>query len=82
MRMAAEFHDCSTHARSPIAPKRGVDRARKRLDASHQRTLGEQLEKLRNANYHTQSERLDIRNGDRYQFVAMEAIDWVESANN
>jgi two-component system LytT family response regulator len=28
------------------------------------------------------AERLVVRNGDRYEFVSIESIDWIESANN
>lgn len=58
-----------------------IFRARQRIAALSQGTFAERLEALLNTRLQ-QPERLVVRNGDRYDFVPIESIDWIESANN
>jgi two-component system LytT family response regulator len=64
------------HFRASIA------RARQRIADQNQRSLSERLEALLTAKTPRWVERLTVRNGDRYELVAVESIDWIESANN
>jgi two-component system, LytTR family, response regulator len=58
-----------------------IERARERL-SSEPSTLIEQLEGLIGARETEWVQRLVVRNGDRYDFVQADAIEWIESANN
>jgi two-component system LytT family response regulator len=58
-----------------------IDRARQRIAATTQEILAQRLEALLHAQA-PKAERLVVRNGDRYEFVSIESIDWIESANN
>jgi len=58
-----------------------IDRARQRIAATTQAILAQRLESLLHA-HARKAERLVVRNGDRYEFVSIESIDWIESANN
>jgi len=58
-----------------------IDRARQRIAATTQEMLAQRLEALLHAQA-PKTERLVVRNGDRYEFVSIESIDWIESANN
>ena len=63
--------------------RRSVERARER-HANHTSTgpaLTQQLQALLNAN-RAWSERFVVRNTDRYEFVPVESIEWIESADN
>jgi two-component system LytT family response regulator len=59
-----------------------IERARRRISEIGQTTLSERLEALLRNQSHTWAEKLVIRNGERYEFVVSESIDWIESANN
>jgi two-component system LytT family response regulator len=58
-----------------------IGRARQRIAATTQGMLAQRLEALIHAQA-PKAERLVVRNGDRYEFVSIESIDWIESANN
>jgi two-component system LytT family response regulator len=58
-----------------------IDRARQRIAATTQEMFAQRLETLLHAQA-PKAERLVVRNGDRYEFVSIESIDWIESANN
>jgi two-component system LytT family response regulator len=59
-----------------------VDRARERIAARNQTALTRQLEALVNMRERKWPQRLVVRNGDRYDFVQLASVDWIESANN
>lgn len=59
-----------------------LERARQRLAAQTQSSFAEQLEALLTQKTQRRPERLVVRNGDRYDFVPVDSIDWIESANN
>ncbi len=59
-----------------------IERARQRLAVKNQATIASQLQKLLDASAQGWQERFVIRNGDRYEFVTVDAVDWAESANN
>ncbi len=58
-----------------------IDRARQRIAGTNQGLLAQRLEALLQTRP-PKPGRLVVRNGDRYEFVAIESIDWIESANN
>jgi two-component system LytT family response regulator len=57
-------------------------RARERLASKDFRALAERLRNLVAGGQKRWTERLVVRNNDRYDFVPVEKVDWVESANN
>ncbi len=62
--------------------KDAIGRAQQRLDARNNEKLTQQLQTLLDTNAMTWPERFVVRNRDRYEFVAVDSVDWVESANN
>jgi two-component system LytT family response regulator len=58
-----------------------IGRARQRIAATNQGLLAQRLEALLQTRA-LKPNRLVVRNGDRYEFVSIESIDWIESANN
>lgn len=62
--------------------RESIDRARQRISQVNQAVLAQRLEALLESQTHKWAERLVVRNGDRYEFVASDSIDWIESANN
>lgn len=59
-----------------------IERAQRRISEQQNSTLSEKLEALLDSQRRKWAERLVIRNGERYEFVATESVDWIESANN
>jgi two-component system, LytTR family, response regulator len=59
-----------------------IKRARERIAAEHQSSLAEQLQALLDSKKRKWPERLVVRNGERFDLVSVESIDWIESANN
>jgi two-component system LytT family response regulator len=57
-----------------------IDRARERL--SRPAELMRHLEALLEVREHEWAQKLVVRNGERFDFVPVESIDWIESANN
>jgi two-component system LytT family response regulator len=69
----------------PFEPERlalAVARARDRIASRAESTLAVRLEALLAARDASPVERLVVRSGERYELVPVEAIDWVEAANN
>lgn len=63
-----------------IRLKESIERARERL--SRPTELMRHLEALLEARGEKWTQRLVVRRGDRFDFVPVESIDWIESANN
>jgi len=63
-----------------IRLKESIERARERL--SRPAELIRHLEALLEARGEQWTHRLVVRTGDRFDFVTVESIDWIESANN
>jgi len=59
-----------------------IERARRRIDHEHQASLSQRLETLLETQERKWPERIVVRNSDRYEFVPVESIDWIESAKN
>ena len=59
-----------------------IERARRRLDAEDPTALVRQLHALIELNDRDRSERIVVRQSDRYDFVTVESIDRIESASN
>lgn len=59
-----------------------IDRARTRIAAQTDETLGERLQALLDARERRPADRLVVRSGERFEFVPLEAIDWIEAADN
>lgn len=62
--------------------RQSIERARERIHTRREGSLAEQLQALLAKKPDACPERLVVRNGDHYEFVAVEGIDWIESANN
>jgi two-component system, LytTR family, response regulator len=62
--------------------QKSIERARRRMSEGSQASLSGRLEALLRDQNHNWAARLVVRNGERYEFVASERIDWIESANN
>ena len=62
--------------------RESVERARQRMTGKTQSALAHQLNALLDAQTQKWPQRLVIRNGERFDFVPVETIDWIESANN
>lgn len=60
--------------------RESIDRARERL--ARPAELIRHLESLLEARESRWPQRLVVRNGERFDFVPVESIDWIESANN
>lgn len=61
---------------------RSIDRARSRLALNNQNLLSRHLRELLKVQEHFGPQRLVVRNGERYEFVPLDSIDWMESADN
>ena len=62
--------------------RQSIERARQRLASRNQNDLAERLQSLLAHEKPSHSDRLVVRNGERYEFVPVDSIDWIESANN
>lgn len=62
--------------------RESIERARIRISQNSQSVLSQKLEKLLEDQRHKWVDRLVVRSGERYEFVAVESIDWIEAANN
>jgi two-component system, LytTR family, response regulator len=62
--------------------RKRVNRASDRIAAQNQILLAERLQSLLDSNRQKWPERLVVRNGERFDVVPIESIDWIESANN
>lgn len=59
-----------------------IARVRERHAAKNREAITRQLQSLLQNGPKTSPERFVIRNGQRYEFVPADSVDWVESANN
>lgn len=69
----------------PFEPERlalAVARARDRIATRAEGALAARLESLLSAHREPRLERVVVRDGERYELVPVDAIDWVEAANN
>ena len=62
--------------------RRSVARARERIAAKDQSHLAAQLQSLLDSRTRKWPERIVVKEGERFEFVPVETIDWIESANN
>ncbi len=62
--------------------RRSVERARERIAGDRQSALAEQLQALLDSRARSWPERIVVRDGERFDFVPVDTIDWIESANN
>jgi two-component system LytT family response regulator len=62
--------------------RESIERARKRISHDSQALLSQRLQALLESQSRKWPERLAVRTGERYEFVPVESIDWIESANN
>jgi two-component system, LytTR family, response regulator len=60
----------------------GINRATGRIAASNNNGLADQLRALLESRQQKWPARLVVRNGERFEMVPVESIDWIESANN
>jgi two-component system LytT family response regulator len=69
----------------PFEPERlalAVARARNRIATRAESTLAARLEALLSSRREPALDRLVVRDGERYELVPVDAIDWVDAANN
>jgi two-component system, LytTR family, response regulator len=59
-----------------------IDRARDRLSSQTHEQLAEQLRALLTGREQRRVERLVVRNGERFEMVPLDTIDWIEAADN
>lgn len=62
--------------------RESIDRARMRIAQLDHDLLSQKLEMLVASQTRKWPDRIAVRNGERYEFVPVESIDWIESANN
>jgi two-component system LytT family response regulator len=62
--------------------RQSIARAREKLNMRGQEKLVEQLQSLIQARAGVAPKRLTVKNGEAYEFVEIDAVDWAESANN
>jgi two-component system LytT family response regulator len=62
--------------------RQSIQRARERVVGHKQAFLAEQLQALLDSKRPKWPERVVVRNGERFEFVPVETIDWIESADN
>jgi two-component system, LytTR family, response regulator len=61
---------------------RSVERARELIAAHRHADLAAQLQALLDARARKWPERIVVKEGERFDFVPMDSIEWIESANN
>ena len=59
-----------------------VERASQRIEEHRQADIAAQLKALLNSRSRKWAERIVVKDGERFEFVAVDSIDWVEAANN
>lgn len=62
--------------------RQSIQRARDRIVLREERSLGDKLQSLIELQGKKWPERLVVKNGERFDMVPMDRIDWIESANN
>jgi len=69
----------------PFDPERlvqSIERARERIASQTQDGLAEKLHRLLDFSQRKWPGRIVVRNGERYDVVSVDSMDWIESANN
>jgi len=59
-----------------------IVRARQRISENRQAVLVQKLQALLETKHRAWPERLVVREGDRLEFIPVDTVDWIESANN
>jgi len=59
-----------------------IKRARERIAEKRQANLSAQLQALLDSRAKKWPERIVVKDGERFDFVSVDSIDWIESANN
>jgi two-component system LytT family response regulator len=59
-----------------------IERARRRIVQDSQPVFSQKLQALLESQLRKWPDRIVVRNSERYEFVRVESIDWIESANN
>jgi two-component system LytT family response regulator len=59
-----------------------IERARARISVQRETSLAKRLQALLDMKERKWPERLALRNGDRFDFLPVDTVDWIESANN
>jgi two-component system, LytTR family, response regulator len=62
--------------------RRSVERARERIAEKRHSSLADQLQALLDTRARKWPERIVVRDGERFDFVPVDSIDWIEAANN
>jgi two-component system, LytTR family, response regulator len=62
--------------------RKSIERACQRRKDKSQEGLAQQIQALLDTTGRRWPERFVVRDGERFEFVAVESLDWVESANN
>jgi two-component system LytT family response regulator len=62
--------------------RKSIKRACERRKDESQEVLTHQIQALLDTTGHRWPERFVVRDGERFEFVAVESLDWIESANN
>jgi two-component system, LytTR family, response regulator len=62
--------------------RHSIQRARHRIAGQRQTELADQLQALLDSRCQKWPDRVVVRSGERFEFVPVEAIDWIESADN
>ena len=62
--------------------RRSVERARERIAEKRHSSLAEQLQALLDSRARKWPERIVVRDGERFDLVPVDSIDWIEAANN
>jgi two-component system LytT family response regulator len=62
--------------------RNSVERARERIAGQKQNVLAEQLRMLLDSRTRPWPERIVVKDGERFDLVPVDSIDWIESANN
>jgi two-component system LytT family response regulator len=62
--------------------RESIDRAQARIAAQDASALGRKLQALLDAQEHSWPQRLVVRTGDHFDFVPVDSVEWIESANN
>jgi len=62
--------------------RQAIERARVRLDGRSQSEFQKQLQALLGSQTRQKLERIVVKKGEHYEFVPVDSIEWIESANN
>lgn len=65
-----------------IRLRQSIERAVERVAGQRQAFVSDQLQALLEARSHRWPERLAVRNGERFDLIPVESVDWIEAANN